>query len=48
MKIRTKNMTVKATRRFLKKSGNIQAWHDKSAQNRHGDFQHHPKFLSPS
>jgi len=41
-------MTTKATRRFSKKSGNIQAWHGKSAQNRHGDFQRHPKFLSPS
>jgi len=44
---KTKNVTAKVTWRFLEKSGNIQAWHGKSGQNRHGGFQHHPKFLSP-
>jgi hypothetical protein len=41
------NLSAKVTRMFLEKNGNIQAWHGKSAQNRHGGFQHHPKFLSP-
>lgn len=40
------NVTSKVIR-FLKKSGDIQAWHDKSAQSRHGGFPRHPEFLSP-
>lgn len=29
-----------------RREANILAWHGKSEQNKHGDFQHHPKFQS--